>query len=55
MKQYRVNLTETLVYKEVIVEANSLYEAEQKQIELLDRNEIEIIERSNTDYRVDEI
>ena len=55
MPKFRVRLTETVIYEEVIVEARNLYEAEQKQIGMLDRDEIEIVMRDDTNYQIDEV
>ena len=54
MPKFRVNLTETVTYAEVVVEAKNVFEAEQKQTEMIDNNELEIVMREDTDYRVDE-
>lgn len=55
MKKFRVRLTETTVYEEVVVEARNLYEAEQKHIQMLDKGQVEVAWLDDTNYRIDEV
>lgn len=55
MRKFRVRLTETTVYGEMVIEAGSCYEAEKKHTALLDKGEVPVAYLEDTDYRIDEV
>ena len=55
MPKFRVRLTETTVYKEVVIEAKDCLDAEEKHTAMLDRGELEVAYLDDTCHRIDEI